>query len=147
MEAAGPKQPNPPASQPQYSMPPGVPAMSSNDTNYRRDPPGPGPPYHAPPPSQHQQNGQPYGYNPNSHQSLPLPPNRTPLPDPLLVSENAPPATLPPPLGSQMVEQTQEPPSHSMIELGRRYTYVAQTSATVYLRRNRVFCPLAAVSA
>jgi hypothetical protein len=127
MEAPYPPQSQPPPSQPTSSMAPGPPSsMSTNDGRYRHEPPPPAPPpYHAPPPPpQHQQNGPQYGYNPNSLPSLA---NRTPLPDQLHVSENggASSTTLPPP-GSmeQMVEGTQTPPSHSMIELGRRYAYV-----------------------
>jgi hypothetical protein len=106
-------------------MAPGPPStLSTNDASYRREPPPPAPSYHAQPPPQHPQNSQQYAYNPNSLPSLS---SRTPLPDQLLVSENggASATTLPVP-GSmeQMTEGTQPPPSHSMIELGRRYTYV-----------------------
>lgn len=125
MEAPYAQQSQPPPSQPTYTMAPGPPpSMSTNDANYRREPPPPAPPYHAPHPPQHQQNGQQYTYNPNPLPSLS---SRTPLPDQLLVSEGgaASSTTLPVP-GSmeQVTEGTQPPPSHSMIELGRRYTYV-----------------------
>jgi hypothetical protein len=128
MEATYTQQSQPPPSQPAYTMAPGPPSsMSTNDANYRREPPPPGPSYHAPPHPQHQQNGQQYAYNPNS--SLPSLTSRTPLPDQLLVSENGggSSTTLPVP-GSmeQVAEGTKPPPSHSMIELGRRYTYVNQ---------------------
>jgi hypothetical protein len=125
MEAPFAKQSQPPPSQPAYTMAPGPPSsMSTNDANYHREPLPPGPPYHAPHPPQHQQNAQQYTYNPTSLPSLS---SRTPLPDQLLVSENggASSTTLPVP-GSmeQVAEGTKPPPSHSMIELGRRYTYV-----------------------
>jgi hypothetical protein len=111
--------------QPPYSMAPGVPPnMPANDASYRRDAPGPS--YHSIPVSQHQQNGQTYAYNPNP---LPgLPPQRTPLPDQMMGSENgpAPPTNLAVtlPMGQMVNAGAPEPPSHSMIELGRRYTYV-----------------------
>src|SRR5450432_1273235 len=124
MEAPYAQQSQPPSSQPSYTMPPGVPStMSSNDTNYRRDPPAPGPPsYHGPPPPQHQSHPQQYNYNSNSLPSLA---DRTPLPDQLLVAENggAPPASLPLLIG-QVASDAPEPPPHSMVEMGRRYAYV-----------------------
>jgi hypothetical protein len=125
MEGPYAPQSQPPPSQPAYTMAPGPPStMSTNDASYRREPPPPGPPYHTQPPPQHPQNSQQYAYSPNSLPSLS---SRTPLPDQLLVSEHggASATTLPVP-GSmeQVTEGTQPPPSHSMIELGRRYTYV-----------------------
>jgi hypothetical protein len=111
----------PPPQQPQYTMPPGLPPMSSNDVNYHREPPGPGPPYYAPsaPQHQHQQNGQQYGHHPNT-----LPSPRKPLPDQLMSVENTAPS-LPLPPGQLQVP---EPPIHSMVEYGKRYTYVCRIS-------------------
>lgn len=105
-------------------MPPGPPPsnISANDGNYRRDPPTSGPPYHAPPAPQHQQSGQQYAYKPNPLPSLT---NRTPLPDQLHVSENGGSSSttlpVPGPMEQQMAEGGQPPPSHSMVEMGRRY--------------------------
>ena len=108
--------------QPSYSMAPGVPPPP-NDASYRRD--ATGPQFHSATASQHQQNGQTYAYNPNSLPSLP--PQRAAHPDQIMGSENGPAPTnlaVTLPMGQMVNAGAPEPPSHSMIELGRRYTYV-----------------------